>query len=133
MERIDRKEAIKRTALLMGGLVFAPNALGVLNGCKARPGVDWNPQYFSNAQARLVTVLADVIIPRGDTPGASDVGVPAFILAFFGASVLTGVLAARMDNTRFVGVVVGSWLGKACNAHSTDSSYRPQRLPPLFG
>lgn len=76
---IDRKEAIKRTALLMGGLVFAPSALGVLNGCKARPGVDWNPRYFNRERARLVTVLSDIIIPETDTPGASQAGVPAFI------------------------------------------------------
>lgn len=76
---MDRREAIKRTALIMGGLVFAPNALGVLNGCKARTGVDWEPVFFSIDQARLVTVLSDVIIPDTDTPGASAAGVPAFI------------------------------------------------------
>jgi len=76
---MDRREAIKRTALIMGGLVFAPSALGVLNGCKARPGVDWDPEFFSDAQARLVTVLSDIIIPDTDTPGASAAGVPAFI------------------------------------------------------
>lgn len=76
---IDRKEAIKRTALIMGGLIFAPNAMGVLSGCTARPGVDWNPRYFNREQARLVTALAETIIPETDTPGASEAGVPAFI------------------------------------------------------
>lgn len=76
---MDRKDAIKRTALIMGGLVFAPSALGVLNGCKARPGVDWNPVFFDNNQARLITVLSDIIIPDTDTPGAEAAGVPSFI------------------------------------------------------
>lgn len=76
---MDRKEAIKKTAILMGGLVFAPSALGVLNGCKARPGVDWNPQFFNRERAWLVTTLSDIIIPETDTPGASQAGVPAFI------------------------------------------------------
>jgi gluconate 2-dehydrogenase gamma chain len=76
---IDRREAIKRTAAIMGGLVFAPSAIGVLNGCTARPGVDWDPEFFSSAQARLVTALSETIIPETDTPGAIDVGVPAFI------------------------------------------------------
>ncbi|MEX2640088.1 MAG: gluconate 2-dehydrogenase subunit 3 family protein [Balneolales bacterium] len=76
---MDRREAIKRTAVLMGGFAFAPSVLGVLNGCTPQAGPGWNPQFFSNSQARLVSVLSDVIIPAGDTPGASDVGVPAFI------------------------------------------------------
>lgn len=76
---IDRKEAIKRSALLMGGLIFAPNALGVLSGCTARPGLDWTPRHFSNAHARLVSSLAETIIPKTDTPGALEAGVPGFI------------------------------------------------------
>lgn len=76
--KIDRREAIKRTGLLLGGVIFAPNILGVLNGCTATPG-DWTPQLFSNDQARLVTALADVILPADDTPAASEVGVPQFI------------------------------------------------------
>jgi len=78
-KKIDRKEAIKRTALLIGGSVFAPNVLGVLKGCTAQPGVDWNPVLFTNEQARLVSSLADMILPADEYPSASEVGVPAFI------------------------------------------------------
>lgn len=76
--KIDRKEAIKRAGLLLGGVVFAPNILGVLNGCTATPG-DWTPTLFSSNQARIVTALADVILPADDTPAASELGVPEFI------------------------------------------------------
>jgi hypothetical protein len=77
--KIDRKEAIKRTALLIGGAVFAPNALGVLQGCTAQPGVDWDPVLFTDEQARMTSALADVIIPADEYPSASEAGVPAFI------------------------------------------------------
>lgn len=77
--KMDRREAIKRTGLLMGGVVFAPSILGVLKGCTATPGLDWEPTLFSNRQAQLVTSLADVILPEDDTPSASQAGVPAFI------------------------------------------------------
>lgn len=76
--KIDRKEAIKRAGLLLGGVVFAPNILGVLNGCSATPG-EWTPKLFSEKQARLVTALADVILPADDYPAASELGVPEFI------------------------------------------------------
>ncbi len=36
-------------------------------------------EVLSAAQAELVTTLADLIIPRTDTPGASDVGVTGFV------------------------------------------------------
>ncbi len=76
---MDRKEAIKRTALLMGGAVFAPNILGILKGCTPTPGAGWNPVLFSNLQARTVSELAEVILPADDYPGAKDLGVPPFI------------------------------------------------------
>ena len=76
---MTRREAIMRTGALMGGVVFAPSILGVLKGCTATPGVDWTPTLFSNNQARLVSSLADVILPEDDTPSASQAGVPQFI------------------------------------------------------
>src|SRR6056297_194174 len=77
-KKIDRREAIKRAGLLLGCVVFAPNILGVLNGCTATPG-DWTPTLFSDDQARIVTALADVILPADDSPAASELGVPEFI------------------------------------------------------
>src|SRR5690625_7364164 len=77
---MDRREAIKRTALLMGGAVLGPTALGLLSGCKGRPGVDWKPEFFTPAQAQLVTALSDIILPADEeSPGAAELGVPAFI------------------------------------------------------
>jgi gluconate 2-dehydrogenase gamma chain len=78
MEKIDRKEAIKRTAMLMGGVVFAPTMLGVLKGCTPRDE-QWRPELFNAAQAAATIALAQTIIPATDTKGAADVGVPGFI------------------------------------------------------
>jgi gluconate 2-dehydrogenase gamma chain len=76
---ISRKEAIRRTAIIMGGVVFAPSILGVLKGCKATPNDEWIPELFSQRQARLMNTLVDVILPEDDTPSASQAGVTAFI------------------------------------------------------
>lgn len=76
---MNRREVIKRTALLMGGAVSAPALMAILNGCTAKPGVEWTPEFFTQEQAFVVTELAEMIIPKTDTPGAKDAGVPAFI------------------------------------------------------
>ena len=76
---MDRREALRRTAILMGGVVSAPAIMGVLKGCAAKPGIDWKPEFLNEDQASIITQISDIIIPRTDTPGAKDVGVPSFI------------------------------------------------------
>ena len=74
---MNRREAIQRVALLMGGAISAPAMLGVLKGYAKEP--DWKPSVFDKDELAVVSRIADIIVPRTDTPGALDVGVPAFI------------------------------------------------------
>jgi len=76
---MNRREVIKRTAILMGGVVSAPAMMGILNGCKAEPGLEWTPEFFTEDQALVITEVAEIIIPKTDTPGAKEAGVPSFI------------------------------------------------------
>jgi hypothetical protein len=76
---IDRREALRKTALLMGAAVSASAIAGILNGCKATPDLTYKPVFFSEDQARLVSELAEIILPKTNTPGAKEVGVPTFI------------------------------------------------------
>ena len=76
---MDRREAIKRTAWIMGGAVSASAMMGVLKGCKAKPTLDWKPVFLSEDQGILVSQVAEIIIPKTDTPGAKETGVPGFI------------------------------------------------------
>ena len=76
---MDRREALRRTALMMGVAILAPTIMAVLKGCAAKPGIDWKPGFFSEEQAVLISQLSETIIPKTDTPGAKEAGVPSFI------------------------------------------------------
>jgi hypothetical protein len=76
---MNRREAIQRAALVMGGAVSMQAILAVLESCAAKAGPDSQPSVLSGEALAVVTRVADIMVPRTDTPGALDVGVPAFI------------------------------------------------------
>lgn len=79
MENIKRREALRRTAWIMGGALAAPTISGILNGCTPKPDLTWTPTFFDEEQARLVMQLSETILPETDTPGAKSLGVPGFV------------------------------------------------------
>lgn len=79
MNDLNRRELLQRVAYLMGGAISAPAVLGLLNGCTAKQEASWQPVFLSKEQGALVSEVAEIIIPRTDTPGAKDTGVAAFI------------------------------------------------------
>src|SRR5262245_21701735 len=80
-EIVSRRDAIKRTALMLG-LALAPSLLaGLARAQTARTGA---PRYLSAKQAAVAGAVAERILPRTDTPGARDVGVPAFLDLMYG-------------------------------------------------
>ncbi|HMJ70531.1 MAG TPA: gluconate 2-dehydrogenase subunit 3 family protein [Cyclobacteriaceae bacterium] len=76
---MNRREAIQRTALALGYTISAPLISAVLHGCKAKPDLAFKPVFLDEEQGRLVSAIAETIIPRTNTPGAVDAGVPGFI------------------------------------------------------
>ena len=85
---VDRREALRRAALLLGGALAAPTVAGVLAGCEARrvPDGAWKPRALTPDQADLVATIAEHILPETDTPGARAVGVHRFIDAMLAES-----------------------------------------------
>lgn len=76
---MNRREAIQKAALTLGYAISASAAFGVLHGCKAKPDLVYKPDFFSEDQARTISELAEILLPRTTTPGAKDAGVPGFI------------------------------------------------------
>ena len=80
VRHIDRREALRRTALLLGGAISAPTLAGILAGCEAsRHEAGWTPRALTADQSDLVATIAEHILPETDTPGARSAGVHRFI------------------------------------------------------
>lgn len=77
---MNRREAIKQTALLTGFAVATPIVTGVLQGCQPSRALDWTPEFLNEDQAFLVADMAECILPKTeDLPGAKEVLVDRFI------------------------------------------------------
>jgi hypothetical protein len=76
---MNRRDAIKKTGMMLGLAAGSPLLLHVLQGCSPEKVMDWKPLFFNKNQASLVSEIVNQILPRTDTPGAIDVGVDVFV------------------------------------------------------
>ena len=81
---MERREAMKNMALAMGYTLSASTLASLLTSCGEQVTLDWQPKNFSKEQALNVETLCDAIIPKTDTPGAKELGVPQFLDSFIG-------------------------------------------------
>lgn len=82
--KINRREALKRTALLSGAALSSSLIAGILQGCQPNREPDWIPVFFTPEEADALAEMAETILPRTDTPGAKDVLVHRFIDSLVG-------------------------------------------------
>lgn len=77
---MNRREVIKNVALMLGGAFSAPTLMAMDNWENAtNPNVSVAAFSLNSTQQKIVAEIAELIIPKTDTVGAKDVGVPAFI------------------------------------------------------
>lgn len=75
---MNRRDAMSRVALLMGGVLSGPTLMAMENG-KLTANLSLANYSLSAAQRAVVAQVAEHILPKTDTPGAIDAGCPAFI------------------------------------------------------
>ena len=78
-DKINRRKALERTSILLGGVLTTSIWTGVLSGCEAPKELDWLPKFMTRDEAMLTEIIVDILNPRTETPGASDALVHRFI------------------------------------------------------
>ena len=82
---MNRREILKYTALITGSAICTPLLSSVLSGCSKKAVEktgDYIPQFFNQEEMELVKYMVDTILPKTDSPSASDVGVHLEIDSF---------------------------------------------------
>lgn len=76
---MDRRTALKNAGLFLGYTLSAPAIMGIMNGCKPEVIPGFEPAFFTKEQLGMVKAFMDTIIPKTDSPSASEVGVIEFM------------------------------------------------------
>ena len=80
---MERRSALKNIGMVFGYAVATPTLFGVLQGCKEKmPYATWIPSYFDKDKGYALAQMVDVILPKTDTPSATEVNVHVFIDEF---------------------------------------------------
>lgn len=79
---MDRRRVLKNMGLSLGYMVATPTLLGLVQSCKSEPAISWTPEFLTLEEGNVLTKLVDLILPKTDTPSASEVQVDIFIDKF---------------------------------------------------
>ena len=78
---MNRRDAIRSVALMLGGTFSAPTLLAMNHWENPVAGSSTAADFvLTDNQKLIIAEVAEVIIPKTSTPGAKDAGVPAFIV-----------------------------------------------------
>ncbi len=110
---MDRRTAISRLGIMLGGMLTASTLSALVSGCQAPPASDFRPQLLDDDQLDLLARIAEAIIPETDTPGARAAGVHRFI------DTMLAEYYRPEDSSRFLSALDG-WVANLDLAGMTD-------------
>lgn len=76
---MNRRDALKKSALALGAAAGAPTLLSLLQACAQTDRLTWTPQFLNEDQARFISAFVDFLLPKTETPGGLDVKADVFI------------------------------------------------------
>lgn len=106
---MDRRKALKNMGLAMGYTVATPTLISIMQSCTGETVMEWTPDFFTKDEGAVLTKLVDIILPKTDTPSASEVQVNLFIDRFVNEVV-------DADQQGFIKMTMGRFMEKAAKA-----------------
>ncbi|WP_439473398.1 gluconate 2-dehydrogenase subunit 3 family protein [Algoriphagus formosus] len=76
---MNRRDALKKSALALGAAAGAPTLLSLLQSCAQQDRLTWTPQFLSEDHASFLSSFVDFLLPKTETPGGLDVKADIFI------------------------------------------------------
>jgi len=125
---MDRRVALKNMGLALGYTVATPTLISIVQSCKSKKVLEWTPDFFSIDEGSIVTHLVDIILPKTDTPSATEVQVNLFIDRF-AAQVM------EKEQKDFVIMTMGKFIDRALqdSGKETAGDLTPEDLEPILG
>lgn len=103
---MDRRIALRNMGLALGYTVATPTLLSLVQSCKNENVLTWTPDFFSKEEGGVITHLVDIILPKTDTPSATEVQVNLFIDRFADQ-------VMEKEQQDFVRMITGKFMEKA--------------------
>lgn len=80
---MNRRNALKKTAILTGSALGVPSLFSLLQSCKQQSRLEWSPLFLNEEQAKFISAFVDTLLPRTVTPGGLDVKTDIFLDLIF--------------------------------------------------
>ncbi len=112
---MERRSALKNMGMVFGYAVATPTLLSLLQSCKEKvPYAEWVPSFFEKDKGFALAQMVDVILPKTDTPSATEVNVHVFIDEFANS-------VSPEEQQGFMKVLMDKFMGKVLAASGKES------------
>ena len=124
---MDRRKALKNMGLSLGYVVATPTLLSIVQSCKEENVLQWTPDFFTKEEGSVISQLADIILPKTDSPSATEVQVNLFIDRFTDQ-------VMKKEQQEFFKMAMGKFISKSLTEADKDKAneLNPNNLEPVL-
>jgi len=124
---MNRRSALKNLGLSLGYTVATPTLISIMQSCQSEKALEWVPEFFTPEEGNIMAKLVDIILPKTDTPSATEVQVHLFIDRFINEVV-------PKEEHDFTKMLLNGFIEKALanSGKSNATKLKEEDLEPLI-